>query len=154
MFKRILIAYDGSKPANKAFHTALDLAEKYQATLQVLALVRPPDLVADFETVLSAVNPWEYAESIEMETMLKRAQERYLQQFVLLRERAAQSAVVPEFQVSVGHPAEEIVGQAEEKSIDLIIVGHRGMGLFEHWLLGSVAKAVIAHATCAVLVVR
>lgn len=154
MFKRILIAYDGSKPAEKAFRTALDLAGKYRAALLVLAVVRAPDYVEDVQMILSAVYPSEYTETAEMETMLQRAQDRYLQQFMLLCELAAQSGVVPEFQVSFGHPAEEIVGQAEAKSIELIIVGHRGMGLFEHWLPGSVAKAVIAHVRCAVLVVR
>jgi nucleotide-binding universal stress UspA family protein len=35
-----------------------------------------------------------------------------------------------------------------------IVVGHRGRTLFKRWLLGSVAKYVIDHAPCAVLVAR
>lgn len=154
MFKHILMAYDGSKPADKAFDYALDLAATYQAALLVLSVVRPPDFVADVEMVLSHIYPSEFAPDDETDAMLKRTQERYQQRFGILRDRAGQAGVVPEFQVSVGDPAEQIVRQAEEKSIDLIILGHRGSGLFERWRLGSAARAVMAYAHCPVMVVR
>jgi len=138
MFKHILIAYDGSEPAEKAFDHALDLAAKYHASLDVVAIARPPD----------------FAEDVETEALLEQVQEHFQEQFAQLRERAARYGVTPEFNVVVGHPAEQIVKEAEEKSIDLILVGHRGRGLFERWLLGSVSRAVIAYAHCAVMVVR
>ncbi|WP_136419072.1 universal stress protein [Herbaspirillum sp. ST 5-3] len=155
MFKRILIAYDGSQPAEKAFHTALSLAAKYQASLQVLSLGRPLERFAgEFELMLAQMAPTEFTPDAEMDAVARHAQERYQQRFMLLRERAAQSGVVPEFQVLIGDPAEQIVRTADEKAIDLVLLGHRGNALFERWLLGSVAKAVIAHAKCTVLVVR
>lgn len=138
MFKHILIAYDGSEPAEKAFDYALDLAAKYRASLDVVAIARPPD----------------FAEDVETEALLEQVQEHFQEQFAQLRERAARCGVTPEFNVVVGHPAEQIVKEAEEKSVDLILVGHRGRGLFERWLLGSVSRVVIAYAHCAVMVVR
>ena len=57
-------------------------------------------------------------------------------------------------QVVVGHPAEQIVIHAEKLGVDHIVVGHRGHTLFERWLIGSVARQVIAYAHCAVTVVR
>lgn len=50
--------------------------------------------------------------------------------------------------------AERIVINAEEWGADLVVIGHRGHGLVGRWLLGSVAKQVMHHATCAVLVAR
>lgn len=50
MISRILMAYDGSEPANKAFTFAVDLARKYQAALTVLAVSRPPEIAEDVET--------------------------------------------------------------------------------------------------------
>ena len=138
MFKRILIAYDGSEPAVKAFDYALDLASKYQASLDVLAIARPPD----------------FAEDVETEALLETVQEHFQERFAQLRERADRAGVTSEFNVVVGHPAEQIVMESERKSIDLILVGHRGKGLFERWLIGSVARVVIAYAHCAVMVVR
>ena len=56
--------------------------------------------------------------------------------------------------IMTGHPAEQIVRGAQEHKIDLIPLGHRGHGLFERWLLGSISRAMIAYAHCAVMVVR
>ena len=56
--------------------------------------------------------------------------------------------------IAVGHPAEQIVRFAEGHDIDHIVVGHRGHTLFERWLIGSVARQVVAYAHCAVTVVR
>jgi nucleotide-binding universal stress UspA family protein len=56
------------------------------------------------------------------------------------------------FEATVGHPAESIVRYAEDRGIDLILVGHRGLGLFEHRLIGSAARQVIAYAPCEVAV--
>lgn len=81
-------------------------------------------------------------------------QEHFKEKFTLMLQRAEKHGIAPRFSVLVGHPAEQIVRQAEEKDVDLILVGHRGKGLFERWLIGSVARVVIAYAHCAVMVVR
>ncbi len=52
------------------------------------------------------------------------------------------------------HVADWFETNAEDHGIDHIVVGHRGHGLFERWLIGSVARQVIAYAPCAVTVVR
>ena len=51
-----------------------------------------------------------------------------------------------------GHPAEMLVAAAE--GADLLVVGSRGHGGFAGMLLGSVSSHVVAHASCAVVVVR
>jgi nucleotide-binding universal stress UspA family protein len=53
-----------------------------------------------------------------------------------------------------GRAASVIVDQAREMEADLIVVGHRGMGLWESMLLGSVSAEVVDHAPCPVLVAR
>jgi nucleotide-binding universal stress UspA family protein len=47
-----------------------------------------------------------------------------------------------------------IVEYAEDKNIDLIVVGSRGMSGFKKLLLGSVASGVVTYAHCPVLVVK
>jgi nucleotide-binding universal stress UspA family protein len=59
-----------------------------------------------------------------------------------------------EFHVAVGNPAEQMLRYAEQHAVDHIVVGHRGHTLFERWLIGSIARQVVAHAPCAVTVVR
>ncbi|WP_280530629.1 universal stress protein [Paraburkholderia sacchari] len=43
---------------------------------------------------------------------------------------------------------------AERHSIDHVVVGHRGHTPFDRWLLGSIARQVIACAPCSVTIVR
>ena len=47
-----------------------------------------------------------------------------------------------------------ITNYAEQRRIDLIVVGSRGLGGFKRMLLGSVSSGVLNHASCSVLVVR
>jgi nucleotide-binding universal stress UspA family protein len=70
------------------------------------------------------------------------------------RRRLSRAALQTSFRVAVGHPAEQIVRDAEAHGIEHIVVGHRGHTLFDRWLIGSVARQVIAYAPCAVTVVR
>ncbi|MFI5399817.1 MAG: universal stress protein [SAR324 cluster bacterium] len=58
------------------------------------------------------------------------------------------------FGVVAGHPAEQIVRYAEMHGSDPIGVGRRGHTLFERWLIGSVARRVIAYASRDVTVMR
>jgi nucleotide-binding universal stress UspA family protein len=138
MIRRILLGYDGSEASGRAFEFALDLARKYAAELHIVAVARPP----------------EFAEEVEAEAALENARRRYDRILGALRPRLAQESIASQLHVVVGHPAEQLVRYAEGHGIDHIVVGHRGHTLFERWLIGSVARQVIAYAHCAVTVVR
>jgi len=56
--------------------------------------------------------------------------------------------------IARGVPYVEIVSFAEKKDADMIMIGHRGLGDLERFLLGSVASKVVAHAPCSVYVHR
>ena len=138
MFGKILVAYDGSAPARGAYEAALDMAAKYKAEIYVVAVARPP----------------EFAEDVETEAALESAREHLAKKFGELESQASRLGLRPHLHVVTGHPAEQIVRAAEAYGIELIILGHRGHGVFERWLLGSVSRAVIAYAHCAVMIVR
>ena len=53
-----------------------------------------------------------------------------------------------------GDPAAEILAAGEDRNTDLIVTGSRGLGTLERLLLGSVARNVLVHARCSVLIVR
>ena len=138
MFTRILVAYDGSPSAEKAFDVAVDLALRYRASIAVVAVARPP----------------EFAEDVETEAVIDSAKEHLEEAFVGLRQRATDRSQAVELHVLVGHPAEQIVRFAEQQKCDLIVTGHRGRSLFERFRLGSVSRQALHYAHCAVLVVR
>jgi nucleotide-binding universal stress UspA family protein len=138
MIRKILLGYDGSASAERAARFAVDLAQRYNAELHVLTVARPPD----------------FGDEVETEAAIENAQRQNDKLLAKARMQLAQAALAMRFHAAVGHPAEQIVRFAEAHAIDHIVVGHRGHSLFERWLLGSVARRVIAYANCSVTVVR
>jgi nucleotide-binding universal stress UspA family protein len=138
MNTRILCGYDGSAAADKAFEFAVALASAFRGELQVLAVAQPP----------------EPAEDVETEALLESAQDRFEKLFVSLKARTKAAGLTPAFEVSVGHPAEQILYRADSWNADHIVLGHRGKNAFRRWLMGSVSNRVISYATCTVTVVR
>jgi len=122
----------------RAFDVALDLAGKYGAALRVVAVARPP----------------EFGGEVETRATIENSSKHYHHILKLVKDRGASKGLAVGVEVVVGHPAERIVIEGEKWGADLIVVGHRGHGLMGRWLLGSIAKQVMHHATCAVLVAR
>jgi nucleotide-binding universal stress UspA family protein len=138
MIRKILLGFDGSDSANQAFSFAVDLARKYGAEMHVLAVARPP----------------EFGDEVETEAVIENSRRHYDKVLAPIKVKLAQEEFKTQFHVAVGHPAEQIVRYAEGHGVDHIVVGHRGHTMFERWLIGSVARQVIAYAHCAVTVVR
>lgn len=139
MTKRILIGYDGSPAATRALEFAVEMARRYGAQLHVLAVFRPP----------------EFGTEVETEGMIEEGRRHSARLLQPLRAKLAAEGLTATFDTAVGHPSEQILRYAERHGIDHIVVGHRGhSGLAARWLLGSVARQVIVHASCAVTVVR
>ncbi|MFI5400030.1 MAG: universal stress protein [SAR324 cluster bacterium] len=138
MIQKILVAYDGSESAKRALEFAVDLAGKYGSQIHVVAVARPPDFGTEVET----------------EAIVEKSQQHFAHLLALVKAKHASGPVSATCEVLVGHPAEQIVRYAEKHGIDHIVLGRRGHTLFERWLIGSVARQVIAYAACAVTVVQ
>jgi nucleotide-binding universal stress UspA family protein len=138
MIKHILVAYDGSQPAHKAFEFALDMAGKYGAALTVLAVSQPPEI----------------PEEVETRAVIENSQRHYRQLLAGLRRDVPANVTNVRFELSVGHPAEQIINYAEQHKIDVIVTGHRGKTFLERWRLGSISQRIIQYAHCPVIVVR
>jgi nucleotide-binding universal stress UspA family protein len=54
----------------------------------------------------------------------------------------------------LGVPSQVLLQTADEKEVDAIVVGTRGLTGIRHLLLGSTAERVVQHATCPVLTVH
>ena len=138
MYKKILVGYDGSAAGRKAFDTALELAAKHGAELYVLSVARTLDIPDD----------------VEAEAVIENSRHYHRHLLAELRPLAAAKGVKAHLEVSVGHPAEQLIFDADRHAVDLIVVGDRGRSKFVKLLLGSVSKQVVQYAGRAVLVVR
>jgi nucleotide-binding universal stress UspA family protein len=138
MIRKIVVAYDGSTESENAYKLAVDLSKRYSARMIVLAVVQPPQPYAD----------------AELPAVIDTATDYFQANFKCLREQAATLEIAADFVIRIGHPAEQIVILADEEKADAIVVGHRGQSRLQRWLLGSVAKRVLAYAKCHVFVAR
>ena len=59
-----------------------------------------------------------------------------------------------ESEVTAGSPAQVLLGAAQQRSADLMVLGHQGVGPVRRLALGSVAEQVLAAATCSLLIGR
>jgi nucleotide-binding universal stress UspA family protein len=138
MYRRILIAYDGSAAARKALETALATASRDGAELFVVTVCHPPDIGDDVETEAIVESSTRFHRSLLAEA----------------RGEVARTGVAAQYDLCVGHPAEQILTCADRHNVDLIVIGSRGRSKFAQLLLGSVSKHVLQHANRQVLVVR
>ncbi|HXF97361.1 MAG TPA: universal stress protein [Gaiellaceae bacterium] len=138
-FRRILAAIDGSEASDRAFATALELAQLIGARLTALAVEGP----------LPA-----YAATVGEVEEVKREKDAFFGRLLARTERqAAEAGVELDVELRPGHAAELIVRVAAEKQADLIVLGHKGHFLRDH-LLGSTADRVAEHAGCPVMIVK
>ncbi|WP_206998874.1 universal stress protein [Trinickia mobilis] len=136
---KVLVGYDGSESARHAVSFSVDLAKRYGASLYVLVVARTPDWGAlEYERIDVVEHEVRHCEEILAE----------------VKSRLGDLTLPVQFDLVVGQPAKEIVLYAEKHGMDHLVVGHRGHTLFDRWLIGSVARQVIAYAPCAVTIVR
>jgi nucleotide-binding universal stress UspA family protein len=57
-------------------------------------------------------------------------------------------------ETTFGNAAQKILRVAEERAIDLVVIGSRGHSRLRNLLVGSVCDTVVRNAPCPVLVVR
>ena len=138
MYRRILIGYDGSDSSAKALETARRLAERDGAEIRVLSVARPPEVGDD----------------VEAEAVIENSRRHYQSLLDRLRATVPAGRINAHFLVTVGHPAQQIIYNADRHEVDLIVVGDRGHSKFAQLLLGSVSREVAQHADRQVLIVR
>ncbi|MFN3803717.1 MAG: universal stress protein [Pyrobaculum sp.] len=128
MYRRVLVAYDGSVYAKNAVKHAVVIAKSFGASLYVITVAIDPSQVA-------------------VDTAKKIAKEA-------VDDIASQGLSVAEVAIRSGVPATEILNYAEEKEVDLIVMGSRGLSTLQRIVLGSVSQAVASRARVPVLIVK
>ena len=141
MYKRILLAYDGSEAGQKALLDCKDLVQWSGATLTLVAVM--PHHIDFIGAEGGFYDP----------KITEREKENYkttLEQGLRVLSEAGNQA---SGEVLVGDTVTEITGYARKINADLIVVGHKHLeGWAARWWRGSSSGALIEHAHCSVLV--
>ena len=142
MYKRILLAYDGSESGQRALLDCRDMANWSKAELYLVAVMPPPAAFIGGEGGIYDVDREKEEEQAFRDILddgLKRLTEE---------------GNTPKGEVLVGDAVDEIVAYAKKVNADLIVVGHKHLeGWAARWWRGSISKHLIEHAPCSVLVV-
>src|SRR5262249_34089705 len=135
MFKRILLATDGSPVIEREILYAGHLAQIEQAEIVVLHAYELPERYASYAG---------YDQLLERyRTVAQAAGDEAVN---LLREDGAQARG----ELRTGLAAEAIIAAARDNDADLIVMGTRGHTNLQE-MLGSVSAAVLRYAHCPVL---
>lgn len=144
MFEKILIPVDGSKHARRAIETGVELARCHGSAVFLLHVI--PDLSLPPE-ILDMIRTGEVTTS-RLE-ILQDSAEIILGNARKMFETAGIGDVKTEY--ILGDPASKILEYADENGVDLIVLGHRGLGPTSG-LLGGVARKLVNMTRTSVLI--
>lgn len=138
MYKKIMVATDGSEQADRALKSAVELAKKEGAVLNILCVIPVTDIGSNEMISISR-------------TEASKAECPFIQSAY---EYAVSNGVNANAISLTGHPGKVIVDYLNSYPHDLVVLGHRGMSNIQALLMGSVAYKVANLAPCAVLIVK
>jgi len=131
--RKILVPLDGSKNSIKSLETAMHLAKEHDATIIVIHVIHLPSEKKYKQSELEEVPP----------------------EFILKAKKLAQKNGVPfQSRILKGDPAHVIVEYSRTHSVDLIVIGARGLSAFKRIFLGSVSHYVMQKANMPIVLVK
>jgi nucleotide-binding universal stress UspA family protein len=141
MFKKIILASDGSDNAQRAAQAAIDLAKGLFISSIIIThiVTQPPEQ--------SRMVKAQFDVHALLEDDAKTALNRTITALT-------HEGLSYELKVAIGDPAVEIVTIAKNEMADLIIIGSRGLGALRGVLLGSVSQKIAQAAPCPVMIVK
>jgi len=140
-YRHLLLAVDFSDADKLVIERSVNLAKQSQAEVSIIHVVDNRPISDPTYDMINTID-------VELaELLVDRAKDKMSE--------LASNLSIPEARcyLQMGDAVSEITALAEEKSVDLIVIGshgRHGLGL----LLGSTANGVLHHAKCDVLAVR
>jgi nucleotide-binding universal stress UspA family protein len=132
--KKILVAYDGTEPADNALATAIDLARAFDAGVGVVSVV-------PMHAGRAKIDPWD-------DRPVHAEQLRQAQRIL------SEAGIEAQLHEPIGDPSHAIEQTAAEAGYDTIVLGSRGLGGLARMLQGSVSEHVATHAAATVVISR
>jgi nucleotide-binding universal stress UspA family protein len=142
MYKKILLAYDGSETGQNALLQSREIAEWGKSEIALVAVMPPPAAFIGGEGGVYDVG-LEEEERKEFQSILDDGVRRLVE-----------GGHKVSGELLVGEAVIEICDYAKKIGADLIVLGHKHLDSWaKRWWRGSTAKAIVEHAPCNVLVV-
>jgi nucleotide-binding universal stress UspA family protein len=140
MYKKVLLAYDGSIEGRRALREGAKLAQLCGAEVFLLAVVENAPALATLEGGVG----------ISIDDQIT----AYKEILAEGAERLRTMGFSPTARLGIGAAGEQIAGVAEEIGANLVVVGHRPTGPLARWWFGSVGTFLTDRLRCSVLVAQ
>lgn len=138
MYRKILLAYDGSVEGRLALREGAMLAKLCKAEVLLLAVV---DLSTGILIAEGSIPGTAQQQREAFETVLEEGVRRL-----------EDLGFSPEARLEFGQPAQAIATVARQISADLVVVGHRHHSALSRWWGGSVGSSLLADLSCSLLI--
>lgn len=139
MFRRIVIASDGSEGAGYALSAAIRLAKEHHAVLQLVSVEELPQFPASVDEIIE--------EKTTADHFYKGVASRAMAQ-------AQAEGVKLATHLLSGHAVKTIVEFVQRERADLLVVGYMGHSAVYNRIIGSTTDRLVELAPCAVLVIK
>jgi nucleotide-binding universal stress UspA family protein len=143
---KILVPTDFSEYSDKALQQGIDIARQYNAQVYLFHVL-PVELThvfVDYAIPLEAMESFEKQQTESVKESMKKQLAKF--------PKAQDVEVFTE--IGRGIPYEEILKEEKSKEIDLIVIASLGRTGLAKYFIGSVARNVLRHATCPVLLTK
>ena len=141
MYKRILLAYDGSREGAIALREGALIAKACRAQVFLLSVVPETGGVL-------------MVEGAGQGGVVGKMAEAYKEQLQRGVERLRSFGFDPIARLAVGEPSPCIGAVAREMKADLVVVGHRKQNFLARWWSGSTGAYLSDHIPCSLLLSR
>jgi len=147
MFKpgRILVPTDMSEHSNNTIREALEIAKQYDSEIILLHVIKQPaqQCTVDYCISEELMN--------QLNTELKETARKSIDQ---LKKCDGVEGLKITTDIRAGIPYDEIINEAEEKKVDLIMISPLGATGLAKYIMGSVTRHVLLGAKCPVLLLK
>lgn len=140
MFKKILLAGDGSPHSIRACEKAIYLAKHTDGAN--ITLIHVVDDVPARTDV------------IDEQVMLRDIPDHRKQRVFPLQELIEKEQIPLKIKHVFGEPGPTVVREANDGHYDIVILGSRGLNQFQQMVLGSVSHKVAKRAACPVMIIK
>ena len=135
MYRKVLLAYDGSIEGRRALREGAKLAQLCRAEVFLLAVLELSSIVTPDAGLTIAIDEENYKATLAEGV-----------------ERLKALGFSPVARLETGDPGQKIADVAEEIGAQLVVVGHRPQGPLARWWFGSVGSYLVKRLRCSVLV--
>ncbi len=140
MYKKILLATDGSENARRAANEAAGFVRELSSHVILVYIVNNPPSQSRMVKA-----------NFDVHSLLEEDAKSDIKDTLDIFE---EEGLAYTLKVAIGDPAAEIIEVAEKEKADLIVIGSRGLGTIKGVFLGSVSQKVTHHAKCPVMIVK